>query len=297
MKLTKTQANFSLLFTAFVWGTSYTFIKQATNAHMSAGLINALRGVIFVTLLYLAFHKTINKITLPEIRTGIVGGLINFSVVQLQTSGLKYTTPGNSAFITATYVIFVPFFAWIVFHKKPPVKAYFAVVLCVIGMLFLTGIMQNGFNLQFGDLLTIFAAVSFACLIIFYSYTGATVNPLNMTFMIGLTQAIAGAFCSILFERGTYASIDWHHAIIPLVILTITSSFIAQTLQIFSQKFTDPITAGLLLMTESLFASIISVVFGVEHLTHQLIIGGSLIFIALLLTQVDFGHIFGNRKT
>jgi len=45
--------------------------------------------------------------------------------------------------------------------------------------------------------------------------------------------------------------------------------------------------AGLLLMTESLFASGFSVIVGLEPLTHNFIIGGTLTFCGLLIMQID----------
>lgn len=44
MQLSKTKANFMLLVAAIIWGSGYLFSKQATNAGMHAGTINAIRG-------------------------------------------------------------------------------------------------------------------------------------------------------------------------------------------------------------------------------------------------------------
>lgn len=108
MKLSKTQANMTLLFVAFLWGTSYTFIKQAIAAQMPPGFINTFRGLIFALLIYLFFYKTINSMTRAEFRIGLFAGIINCIVLQLQTVGLQYTTPSNSSFLTSTYVVILP---------------------------------------------------------------------------------------------------------------------------------------------------------------------------------------------
>ena len=39
MKLARWQANIMLLLTAMIWGTTYTFIKQAYEGHMTAGMM------------------------------------------------------------------------------------------------------------------------------------------------------------------------------------------------------------------------------------------------------------------
>ncbi|MGU3396776.1 hypothetical protein [Priestia aryabhattai] len=49
---------------------------------------------------------------LKEFKVGLVVGLLNFGGYITQTVGIKYTTPSNSAFITAAYVVIVPIIVW-----------------------------------------------------------------------------------------------------------------------------------------------------------------------------------------
>jgi len=292
MTLSKRQASLGLLTSAFIWGLSYTFIKQASNAHAPAGLINACRGLIFASLLYIFFHRTLHQLTRRDLKLGILGGLINVAVVQLQTTGLQYTTPSNSSFLTATYVLLVPIVVWLTSHTRPQRKLILAIVLCLLGTSFLTGIVQTGFHLGLGDLLTLGAALFVAFQIVYYSYIGNKVAPIISAFMLALCQIVVSGGLSLLFERQSYASVNWSRAILPIIMLGVTASFIAQTLQIFCQQTAEPTTAGLLLMTESLFASTLSVLLGVEPLTKNLIIGGSLIFLSLLIMQINFKQVF-----
>ena len=43
MQVSKGRANLMLLLAAIIWGAGYIFSKMATNPHMQAGLINAIR--------------------------------------------------------------------------------------------------------------------------------------------------------------------------------------------------------------------------------------------------------------
>lgn len=289
MTLSKKNANLTLLFVAFMWGSSYSFIKQATLAGMRAGTINMIRGAIFAFLIYLFFHKTVNKISRQEFKFGLIAGLINFGTLQFQTLGIRFTTPSNAAFLTATYVIFVPFIAWIFLKEKPKRKTYIAVFLCLVGMVFLTGIATSGLHIQTGDLLAIMSAIVMASQITYYRSLKSNTRPIVIAFMVGVVQMILSSFYSGIFEMNTFSHIRWHQAILPVITLGVTASFAAQTLQIVAQRFTDAISAGLILMTESLFASILSVILGFEKVTSSLVIGGSLILIALLLMQGNLG--------
>lgn len=288
MQLSKTKANFMLLVAAIIWGSGYLFSKKATNAGMHAGTINAIRGLIYAALAYLFFHKAINKMTKVDLRIGLTAGLINFLGYQIQTIGLMYTTPANNAFLTAIYVVIIPFIVWIFFHKRPEPKSYLAILICMVGMIFLTNIIGQGFSIHIGDLLTILSALFYALQIVYFGMTATDSNPWILSFMLGVTQGGFGLIWSLLFEHGTYAIVDWKAGIWPVVILGIISSFGAQTLQVVGQRFTDPTPAGIILMTESMFGSIFSVVFGFEPFTENLFIGGVLIIIALLIMQLNF---------
>lgn len=289
MKLSKTQANMTLLFVAFLWGTSYTFIKQAIAAQMPPGFINTFRGLIFALLIYLFFYKTINSMTRAEFRIGLFAGIINCIVLQLQTVGLQYTTPSNSSFLTSTYVVILPFVTWLVYRKQPPKKSYLSIALCLVGMIYLTGVVENGFHIQLGDLLSVLAAVALSFQIVYYGNVATGARPQIVAFMLGITQAVISSTYSLVFERDVFRLINWSQAILPVIILGVTASFAAQTLQITCQKYTDTVTTGLILVTESLFASLVSVLFGIEQLTKRLTIGGTLIILALVVIQFNMG--------
>lgn len=289
----------TLLFVAFLWGTSYTFIKQAIVAQMPPGLINTFRGLIFALLIYLVFHRIINSMTRTEFRIGLFAGILNCIVLQLQTVGLQYTTPSNSSFLTATYVIILPFVTWLLYQKQPPVKSYISIALCLIGMIYLTGIGEDGFHIQLGDLLSVLAAFALSFQIVYYGNVAIGARPQIVAFMLGITQVVISGSYSLILERNVFQLINWSEAILPVIILGVTASFAAQTLQITCQKYTDTVTTGLILVTESLFASLVSVFSGIEQLTERLVIGGTLIILALLVIQFDIGwlkNIFNHKE-
>ncbi|WP_155286269.1 DMT family transporter [Lacticaseibacillus zhaodongensis] len=296
MKLSKIQANLALLLTATIWGAGYIFSKQATNAHMPAGVINAIRGLIYASLAFLFFHRQILRMNKSEFKIGLTAGIINLIAYQLQTAGIMYTTPGNNAFLTATYVVFVPFIMWLLTRETPSPKDYLAITLCIIGMCVLTNIFGGNFGFHTGDILVIVSAIFYAIQIVYFGREAATVNPWCIAFMLGAIQGAGGLLWSLLTESPHYAAINWSAAIGPVIILGVLSSFGAQTLQLIGQKFTDPTAAGLIMMTESVFGSLFSVLFGFEELTISLVAGGGLILLAILLMQIDFRKLFIKRE-
>ncbi|WP_461225605.1 DMT family transporter [Lacticaseibacillus suihuaensis] len=290
MTVTKTRANAMLAVAAMIWGSGYLFTKLATNAGMPAGLINGIRGLIYAGLAGLLFHKALAKMTRQDLVVGLIAGTINFLGFQLQTIGLAYTTPANNAFLTAIYVLFVPFICWLLFKQRPERKSYVAIAICVIGMAVLTNVFGQGLSLHLGDLLTLASAVFYALQIVYFGTAPAESSPWVLAFMLGATQAVYGLTWSGLFERHAYAAIDWQAGLWPVLVLGLLSSFGAQTLQVVGQRHTDPTPAGLILMTESLFGSLFSVALGFEPFTLNLLIGGALILLALVVMQVGWRH-------
>ena len=290
MQISKGRANLMLLMAAMIWGAGYIFSKMATNANMQAGLINAIRGFIYAGIAFLFFHKAILKMTKVDLRLGLVAGFINFLGYQFQTWGLRFTTPSNNAFLTAVYVVIVPIIIWLMYKRRPERKSYLAIIIAIIGMGFLTNILANGFTLHIGDLLTLISAFFYALQIVYFGMRATNTNPFVLSFMMGITQGGFGLIWTLLFEYASYGAINWQAGLWPVIVLGIVSSFGAQTLQIVGQRFTDPTPAGLILMTESMFGSIFSVVLGFEPFTVHLLLGGILIIIAILIMQLDFSR-------
>lgn len=290
MQISKGRANLMLLMAAMIWGAGYIFSKMATNANMQAGLINAIRGFIYAGIAFLFFHKAILKMTKVDLRLGLVAGFINFLGYQFQTWGLRFTTPSNNAFLTAVYVVIVPIIIWLMYKRRPERKSYLAIIIAIIGMGFLTNILANGFTLHIGDLLTLISAFFYALQIVYFGMRATNTSPFVLSFMMGITQGGFGLIWTLLFEHASYSAINWQAGLWPVIVLGIVSSFGAQTLQIVGQRFTDPTPAGLILMTESMFGSIFSVVLGFEPFTVHLLLGGILIIIAILIMQLDFSR-------
>lgn len=290
MQISKGRANFMLLMAAMIWGAGYIFTKLATNANMSAGLINAIRGFIYAGLAFLFFHKAILKMNKADLQLGLVAGFINFLGYQFQTWGLRFTTPSNNAFLTAIYVVIIPIIIWFMYKRRPERKSYLAIMIAIIGMGFLTNILHNGFTLHIGDLLTLISAFFYALQIVYFGMRATNTNPFVLSFMMGITQGGFGLIWSLLFEHASYGAINWQTGLWPVIVLGIVSSFGAQTLQIVGQRFTDPTPAGLILMTESMFGSVFSVALGFEPFTVHLLLGGVLIIVAILIMQLDFSR-------
>jgi drug/metabolite transporter (DMT)-like permease len=288
MSINKKQANLMLLAVAILWGSSYVFAKLTVQAGMHSGLINACRGTMCVIAGYLLFFKKINKINRKDIKLGLLMGTINFLGYYLQTDALRYTTPAKNAFLTTLYIAVAPLILWLVWHERPQRKTYFAITLAIIGMAIITNVTSEGLHFQYGDLLTLVSTIFWALQLIYFGkYAPQVSSPWVVIFMIGLCQGVYGWITVLLTERSTLGQVHWLQALVPLAILAIGVTFLAQGMQITAQAYTDATSAGLILMLESFFASVFSVILGYDPLTPRLVVGGIILLLANAVMQVD----------
>lgn len=292
LKISKRMANIILLLISALWGSGFVVTKIALDANVSAGFINFVRGLIFSILALLFFNKKILKISFNDFKIGLIAGLLNFGGFIAQTIGVKYTTPSNNAFISSTYVVIIPFIAWLAYKKSLKLKSFISIIICLSGMAILTGIMSKGFTVNIGDVYSLVCAIFYAGSITYISYGARETDVTIVAFMLATVQAVGGLGFFFFAEGANLSTVNWQVAFLPLLYMGVMCSFVAQTLQVIVQRYTSATTAGLIMMLEGLFGSLFSVVFGFEPFTFSMAVGGSIIMIALVLMEVDFKQFY-----
>ena len=113
MKKTKVVlASSGLLAAALIWGFAFVVVKDSLDTVPPTYML-AFRFVIASLALSAVFMKRLKGIKLKAIKNGIILGVFVFAGYLLQTVGCKYDRRKN-AFLTAVYVIAVPFLHWII---------------------------------------------------------------------------------------------------------------------------------------------------------------------------------------
>ncbi|MBQ7816450.1 MAG: DMT family transporter [Oscillospiraceae bacterium] len=277
-----------MILVTVIWGGGFVAIKMALDMGVTVGLMNMIRAAMFTVITFVFFHKHIFHMTKDEFKIGFLAGTANMLGFVLQSIGAQYTTLSNSAFLTTTNVVMIPFMAWIIMKRKPQPKNFVAVAICMVGTAVLAGVFQSGLSFNVGDLYSLACAVGFGLSIVFLAMQKSESHFAVGAFMVALTHFLGGAFYFVFFEGMAMPPIDWKVAILPLIYLGVGSSFLAQSMQVAAQKYVNPSTASLVLMFESVFGSIFSIMFGYEAFTLNLLIGGGLIVASLVVSEMDF---------
>lgn len=286
---TKLLAAAGFFFITMIWGGSFVIIKNSVD-RISPAYLLALRFTLAAFLMGLVFFNHIKKINKESLRCGIIMGTFLTLAYAFQTYGIKYTTASKNAFITALYVILVPFFNWGINGKRPGRNQIAAAFIAVAGLGLLTLHGESGLNL--GDVLTFFCGICFAIHLIFTDRYTETHDPILLS---AVQIAVVGAFHWILapildgadsFPRGLLMDKSLVFGLLYLAVFCTMVGFLVQTV---GQKYLSANTSSLLLSLEAVFGTVFSVIFLNEALTGKMILGCILMFLSILLSEMHFG--------
>jgi len=276
-------ADLSLLFVAFVWGGGFVAVKDALNT-VTPMLLMSLRFILATSIMYIFLHRKIGKLTVEDYKKGSIVGFILFLAFAAQTYGLQFTTASKQGFLTAVYVIIVPFLYWVFYKKRPKLKVFMGSLLTIVGIGLISLQSVEGFNV--GDSLTLLCALFFAMHILSIEYFTKNMNVFKLAFIQIFVAAILFTLTAVITEPYT---IDLpRRAWTAIVYLAIFSTFACFTIQTIAQKYTTSSHASIIMSLESVFAAILGVLLLNEVMTPLMIFGCLLIFIAILIVEVNF---------
>ncbi len=276
-------ADLGLLYCAFFWGTSFVSMKILVGIYPTCWIL-FLRFTAGAAMIYLFFHKRINKNFSHDLKPGFILGILLFAALVTQTIGLNYIGGGRSAFISAIYVLLVPLIIWALNKIFPGFVTLGAAFLCVLGMYLLTGDEISG-TFNFGDFLTIICAFIFAAQVILIGKYTKGCDPVTLSFVEFISLALLSLASSILFEtRQELINIE---SLPELLFTIVLCTFGCYMIQICAQKFVKPARATIIMSLESVFGLLSSVIILGEKISLKSGIGCLLIFIAVLIAELE----------
>lgn len=278
-----------LLTIGLLWGLGFIVAKIAFNSGASPLQLLFIRFLMASIVLSVLFYKTVKKITIKDIKILMTLGIIVYLGYLFQLVGSKYTTASKAAFYTALYIVFVPYVASMLDKKSPTISTLISTILGIIGIFFISfekG--QNVLLLNIGDILVILSAFFFAVQI---SLTEKKVREVDVTKLVLIQLYISTLLFFIheivlvllgIDEIKLISSTEfWAFAYLGVI-----NSGICIFFQAYFQKYVSAVKASLLLTTESLFAPIFAFLILHEKIGINVLIGGTLIFLALVVLEI-----------
>lgn len=292
-----------LLITALIWGAA--FVAQSVGMdYIGPFTFSAARDVIAIIVLIpviLLFADKGTDGTYPPIlqqlkpdRITLIGGawcgLVLGAADTLQQVGISMTTAGKAGFITALYIILVPFMGHFMGRKVPRIIVI-CVALAIAGFYLLC--INGDFQVSFGDFLVLCCAVFFALhILVIDHFLLKKANSIKLSWVQFATAFLFSGTLTVLFEQPDWSALwaaKW-----PLLYAGGLSSGVAYTLQIVGQKYTEPTTATLIMSLESVFAALAGWLILGEVMTAKELTGCILVFAAVILAQIPLPHVNDN---
>lgn len=284
-----------LLMTAVVavWGSTFVLVKGAL-ADASPTAFNLARMTLAFLLLLLPYGRSLRGIRLWQVGAGAVVGLCLAAGYQFQTTGLLYTTPSRSAFITGLVVVLVPLFCVVPALRPPGTRAprwnaFLGAGLAFAGIVLLTspegGLGSGlGFGMNRGDLLTFGCAVAFAlhCLALGHVSPRVDFRPLAV-----LQVGFCAVFMALSLPFMEHVRLNLTPRLIgALLIAAVLATAVAFSIQSWAQSILPPSHTALLLTLEPVFAWITSFLVLGERLAARPAVGAVLILAGIGLTEL-----------
>ena len=244
-------------------------------------------GAAITGFLILAWQRMPWSTLRAEARLALGPGFFLAMTLIFQTYGLQGTSATQSAFITTTYIVFVPLLAHIFGLEKIPWIHWIWVGLACGGG-FLTLDLSTS-NWQWSQIFTCLNALAASAQILM---VGQVARHSKSSLALNSWQALYVALLSLPFTLVTSSetSNSWNlyhlnlNSIVGLISLTWGSSFLAFLLQIRAQKSLKASTASLLFLLESPFSYAFAFLLLGEFLRPWQIAGAVLILLSCVAT-------------
>ncbi|HEX2972295.1 MAG TPA: DMT family transporter [Tepidisphaeraceae bacterium] len=310
-----------LAFCCLCWGFSFPTMQFASTSLAKAmhtitqaalpttlefavqGLFNSWRFALAAFVYWLLTWPRQRGYTAADWQAGITIGLFCGGGMFLQLTGLRYTLPSVSAFLTALAVVLAPLAQSLLFRKTVGMWTWLAVVIAVVGMLLMSqenpGAAAESLRTlippvpHLGEALTLLSSVLFTGYILAVGHFGQRVDAARMTAVMLTVVAIVNALGGLaLGGRVAYTSAVLSTLVYDpvfigsLVSLSLFSSVLAMHLMNRYQPFVSAATASVIYCLEPVFATLWSCGLRTEKLTSVTATGGAVILAASLIAAI-----------
>jgi len=281
-----------LVVVTLLWGISFPWTK-----HWQEEAIDCPGGAVLSSLTLIGLRMPLAMLFLavwqprvyrrPAWRdhlSGMLLGVTFFAGFLPQTVGLAYTTPALSAFFTGLACAWAPLFGWLLFRVPLPRLMVLGLVLAFAGMAILV---EGGWRLGYGDVLTIVASFAFAAQLLVLDHLGRVMSPAHLTPGFFGSAAVLGLSGAVIYAAtgpGLCAWAAWIESMLSrpavacdLVLLALLPGLLSFHWMNTYQPLVPPGRVALIYLLEPVFSSVFSVVLGYDQVTATLLIGGSMI--------------------
>jgi drug/metabolite transporter (DMT)-like permease len=285
------KAHMLLVLVTVVWGATFVLIKSAL-AFISPLYFNFVRMTLATAALAPVVARHPVKMSRATVRAGALAGTFLWLGYEFQTTGLKYTTAAQSAFLTGISVILVPLWLALFWRRRVSPWTVAGVLIALLGLVLLTlpsgtHAFANFTALNRGDGLTLGCAIAFAFQVIFLGRASRAHSFIQIVF---LQFAFSALFMGLTLPLLEHPWATWNVQIVTAILVTgLLGTVAAFTIQAWAQQFTSATHTVLIFSLEPVFAWITSYFVLHERLGWRATGGALCILSGVLISELKGG--------
>jgi drug/metabolite transporter (DMT)-like permease len=291
---TERRATLWLLLATVFWGSSFfsmqlgvTGVSAATGGTAAPTAFLFFRFLVAAALFPLAFPGVLRALSWRAAAGGLLLSIPFYAGFILQATGLRFTPPSVSAFLTGLTVAFTPALGRLAFRERLRWSHVGGSAVALAGVYVLTD--PAGGRFGAGEALTAACAVAFALHIQLTNVVTRRADPVGVTWVLflaatgfaGITLAILGtspgALARALGERHVAWTVFHNATLNSIAAIYILNRF---------QRDVAPTRAAILYTLEPIFAAFFAVLLAGEPMTARKALGGAIIVAGNLVCEL-----------
>lgn len=274
------RARSTLIGLTLVWGSTFVAIQTALEVVSPFALIAIRFGLTAIVLG--AFKPAAVRGALHVLRRTWPLAIAQFAGFALQTTGMKTTTPGHSAFITSLFVVMVPLFELWRRRHWPKKRLLAAALIATCGIVTLFAPFEGHWKV--GDTLTIFSAVAFAFYIVELQRLAQSIPPFELVIAQSLCIAAMALPCAFFLEPLRLVLSPTFFGVVGY--LTVVCTMLTFVLMTRAQKVVTAMEAAVIYTLEPVIAASLSIAMGREAFSVQFLVGAILVLSSTLIAAL-----------
>ena len=293
-KISQPVAVMGLLVAALFWGGMYVVAKDAMEV-ISANWMLCIRFLIAFIIMFVIYFKYVKKVTKEDLKGCIITGLFMGAAYSSMTIGLSHINAGSAAFITDSYVIWIPIVLFIGWKIKPGPHIFIAAALALIGVGLMT--LQGGLKIGFGDAITLLGSFLWTGELIAIDKYSKKVQPQLLVTFQSLTVCIFTFLMALVLREPvpTLEVLTEPKLMLQFAYLIVLATFVANSCQNYFQKYVSSTTVSVVFPTESIFAAAFGVIF-LGEVINGMTAAGMICLVAAILMNTLGGRLFEKNK-
>lgn len=274
----------AIVLASLFWGLEFVVEKDVLS-HIEPNWSNAIRFSIASIFCIIFWWNKVNNSSRNDWLKGLLSGAAMGLGYAFQTMGLESINAGINAFLSAAYIVIIPFLVWFIEKQKPTNIVFISAIIAIVGVsiMSLNAYRSGSVTIGVGELLTLIGSVFYALGIVSVDYYAKTVD----CFLLATIQCISTFGVSIILAlilEDTPSYFDTT-LMVEFTYLVIFASIITQILFTYGMKHVTSHRASILFLLESVSAVIFGRMFLNEKIKKNQIIGALFIIISIILTN------------